>query len=293
MTDDTEATARPATRAMLDHALAYAARGWHVFPCKPRGKTPITAHGVKDATDNLDQVRAWWTATPDANIGLATGGASSVIVIDIDGRDAEERYGLMLHTHGAPGTATCPDGASVRTGNGWHLYLAPPRGLTIRNSASKLAQGIDIRGDGGYVIAPPSVHPSGRRYTWRDPVPDTGLPALAGAWARMLMPKPPAAPKRRHTPAEPGAAGTPYGLAALTSECEAVAATGEGGRNHRLNEAAFNAGTLIAAGELDLAHAIDQLAAAADTAGLPPNEAEKTIASGLRAGRKKPRDRAA
>lgn len=278
---------------MLDDALAYAARGWHVFPCKPRGKTPITAHGVKDATDNLDQVRAWWTATPDANIGLATGGASGVIVIDIDGREAEERYGLMLLTHGAPGSPTCPDGASVRTGNGWHLYLTPPGGVAIRNSASKLAPGVDVRGDGGYVIAPPSVHPTGRRYMWRDPVPATGLPVLAGAWARMLMPKPPAAPKRRHTAAEPGAAGTPYGLAALAGECEAVAATGEGGRNHRLNEAAFNAGTLIAAGELDLAHAIDQLAAAADTAGLPTNEAEKTIASGLRAGRKKPRDRAA
>jgi hypothetical protein len=297
---------------MIDAALAYAARGWHVFPCRPRGKTPLTAHGVKDATDDLEQVSAWWTATPDANIGIATGQKSGLVVIDLDGEHAEDAYGLLVAEHGPPGggwqhrrrrgTLTRvhldgvgpTDGATVRTGSGWHLYLAVTTDrLTVRNSASKLAPGIDIRGDGGYVIAPPSVHPSGRRYVWRDPVPpDGGLPVLAPAWVRLLMPNPAVATKRRQAAADAAGGGTPYGLAALNGECDAVRTTGEGGRNHRLNEAAFAAGTLIASGDLEQDHAIDQLTAAAEDAGLPQREADKTIASGLKAGRRHPRDRA-
>lgn len=281
---------------MIEHALRYATHGWAVFPCQPRGKTPcghLAPHGVKDATTNTDQIHAWWDAEPQANIGLATGRESGVIVIDLDGDRAEDAYGRLLAAHGPPGEPWCTDGASVRTGSGWHLYLRPPKLVDIRNSASKIAPGIDIRGEGGYVIAPPSIHPTGRRYIWRDPIPDRGLPLLSPTWVRLLNP-----PTRTRTtrPSRRAAAdhdGTRYGLAALHGECNKVRGTAEGGRNHALNEAAFAAGTLIASGDLNAHHAIDELAAAAEDAGLPQREADKTIASGIRAGRAHPRDRAA
>lgn len=280
---------------MIDDAIAVARRGWAVFPCRPRDKRPLASlapHGVKDASRDLDQVAEWWEAEPQANIGLATGAASGLVVIDLDGARAEDAYARLLAAHGPPGDTRRPDGASARTGSGWHLYLALPPGLVVRNSASKVAPGVDVRGDGGYVIAPPSVHPSGGRYMWRDS-PDH-MPTLAPAWARILAPPDPARrPAARRPQAPRDGAGSPYATKALQAECDAVRAVGKGGRNHRLNEAAFNVGQLIAAGELDAAHAIAELAAAADDAGLGRTETDKTIASGLRAGRAHPRARAA
>lgn len=271
-------------------AHTYAAHGYRVFPCAPRGKRPLTEHGVNDATTNDEQITAWWTQTPDANIGIATGRDSNLIVIDIDGTDAADHYGRLILQHGPAGPPHATDGASVQTGRGWHLWFAHPPRVDLRNSASRLAPGIDIRANGGYVIAPPSIHPTGGRYQWVDPIPETGLPRLNPEWVRALItpPTPPArtarAPKRR----PPDADQDRYSAKALADECAAVANAPEGQRNHRLNEAAFNLGQLIAAGRLPET-AISDLAAAAETAGLTPRETDRTIASGLTAGRKHPR----
>jgi hypothetical protein len=146
-------------------ALKLAERGLATFPLKPRNKLPITKHGCLDATKDLDVVRAWWEGWPDCNIGLATGAKSGVWVLDIDGddgeaslRDLEQRMGSL------------PTTVEVITGGGGrHLFFKLPDfdgAPAIKNTAGKLGAGLDTRGDGGYVVAPPSIHPSGKAYAW-------------------------------------------------------------------------------------------------------------------------------
>ncbi|NLE75621.1 MAG: hypothetical protein GX605_02565, partial [Chloroflexi bacterium] len=142
---------------MLAAALAYAARGWAVFPCKPRGKEPLTPHGCKDATTDAARVRAWWAKWPRANVGIACG-PSGLVVLDVDG-DAGRASWAQLGQSGQTPTAT--------TGKGQHLYYQA-NGHHVGNSAGKLGPGLDVRGAGGYVVAPPSVHPSGAVYAWAD-----------------------------------------------------------------------------------------------------------------------------
>jgi hypothetical protein len=145
---------------MIKTALTLAARGLRVFPCSPRAKTPATVHGVKDATTNLDTIREWWQAVPDYNVAVATGSPSSIFVVDLDSLDAEaELRGLELK-HG-----NLPCSVEVITARGRHIYFKMPAS-SVRNSAGKIAPGIDVRGEGGYVLVPPSIHPSGRPYCW-------------------------------------------------------------------------------------------------------------------------------
>jgi hypothetical protein len=145
---------------MIHTALRLAARGLAVFPCKPRDKTPATAHGLKDATTDAGVIRQWWQQEPYFNIAVATGAVSRVFAVDIDGLDAEfELRKLEAENGELPATV-----ASI-TARGRHLFFSWPD-RPVRNSAGKVAPGIDIRGEGGYAIVPPSVHPSGRRYCW-------------------------------------------------------------------------------------------------------------------------------
>lgn len=138
----------------------YAANGIAVFPCEPAGKRPLTSHGFKDATTDLERVTAWWQAAPNANIGVPTGRLFDVIDIDGPpgyqslGRMREE--GLLPTTYGWAGT---PRG-------GMHAYIRP----TGDGNAANFRPGIDFRGIGGYVIAPPSAGPGERRYTWLEPL---------------------------------------------------------------------------------------------------------------------------
>ena len=140
-------------------AIALAKTGMAILPCKPRDKIPLTAHGVKDATTDAATIDAWWQGCPEANIGIACGAASGVFVLDIDGEDGEGTMRKIEAGHGV-----LPATVEVITGNGRHCYfrLEDP----IGNSVGRIGLGIDTRGDGGYVLAPPSVHPSGRRYEW-------------------------------------------------------------------------------------------------------------------------------
>ena len=139
-------------------ALALARRGIAVFPCRPRGKEPATPNGCKDATTGAELILHWWQQTRDANIGVATGARSHCFVLDVDGSDGERELRELEAKYGP-----LPATVEAITARGRHLYFNWPS-QPVRNSAGKVGAGLDIRGDGGYVLAPPSVHPSGRLY---------------------------------------------------------------------------------------------------------------------------------
>jgi hypothetical protein len=145
---------------MLRAAITLARKGIAVFPCGPQSKRPATEHGCKDATTDLEIIRQWWGAEPQANIGIACGTVSGIFVVDIDGADAEMAIRALEAEH-----SPLPSTVEVCTANGRHLYFEMPN-VPLRNSAGKLAKGIDVRADGGYALAPPSVHPSGKLYIW-------------------------------------------------------------------------------------------------------------------------------
>lgn len=154
-------------------ALWYAAQSIPVFPLQPGSKVPATHHGLRDGTTDPERIRTWWGATPDANIGLACGHIFDVI--DIDGPTGVKSWCALADMPPIIGQVSTP-----RPG-GTHLYI-PPIGLP--NSASQIAPGIDGRGRGGYVVAPPSVLIEGRpsvkhagTYTWRVPLDLTAVAA--------------------------------------------------------------------------------------------------------------------
>jgi hypothetical protein len=142
-------------------ALALAARGLRVLPCWERSKNPITDHGLKEATSNQHKIAGWWCKR-DFNVAIATGPGSGIWVLDVDGDEGEATLRRLEAEHGA-----LPPTIEAITGKGRHLYFRWPAGTEIRNSQVRDdIPGLDVRGDGGYVLAPPSIHPSGRAYCW-------------------------------------------------------------------------------------------------------------------------------
>jgi hypothetical protein len=152
-----------ATTIMMRAALAYAQPfEFAAFPVAPHSKIPASEHGCLDATRDRDRIREWWKGRPDANIGIATGDGFVVLDVDFDGGGAESLAALEAQHEPLPHAPT------VETpGPGLHIYLRVPRSIEIRNSAGVLGRGLDIRGRGGYVVAPPSIHPNGGRYVWK------------------------------------------------------------------------------------------------------------------------------
>lgn len=151
--------------SMYDAAIEYAKKGFAVFPLKYRDKVPLTRNGCKDATTDAAQIKAWWQKYPNANIGLATGSVSqNVFVIDLDidedcGIDGYHSLEDWQREHG-----DFPETWTAITGRGgYHLYY---RGNGKIKNRAGIIDGVDIRGNGGYVVAPPSIHKNGRRYEW-------------------------------------------------------------------------------------------------------------------------------
>jgi hypothetical protein len=176
--------------------------------------------------------------------------------------------------------------AWVRTGSGgWHAYLRQPDGQRVPNSVGRLGPGLDVRADGGTIVAPPSLHATGGRYGWLKP----GLePPPAPEWLIRLALPPPPPPVPPLTELARQVTGR-YAEAAIRREAEAVAAAPAGTRNHRLNIAAYRLGRLVAGGVADEASARQALLASAALAGLPRDESAGTVRSGMRAGMRSPR----
>lgn len=165
--------------AIARAAMDYRAAGWSVVPLRPHDKRPLVDwERFQHERASPAAIAEWYKRWPDANVGVVTGEISNLVVLDIDPHHGGEDSAGRLERQFAPFPATIE---ATTGGGGRHLYFAHPGGL-VRNRAS-LTQGIDIRGDGGYVVAPPSVHPSGRSYAWRPGrSPAEMTPAVLPRW---------------------------------------------------------------------------------------------------------------
>jgi Bifunctional DNA primase/polymerase, N-terminal len=283
---------------LLAEALAAAAAGIPVVPlhtplgpdrctcnraCDSIGKHPRLMHGLRDASTDTEQVAQWWKMWPAANVGLCTGVVMDVV--DIDTTEGLQALLDLLGDQGLPGPA-------VATGSGgWHAWVAPT-GLGNRVG---VLPGVDWRGRGGYVVAPPSLHASGHRYRWSRPRTTT-LPACPDPLRRLVE-----GPELQLHLGEDVAVHTPsrYAEAAVAGEvAKVLAAQGPrtdqgqqlpGNRNDTLNRSAYALGRLVGAGLLTRRAAEVALGQAAREIGLGAVEAARTVHSGLTAGTRNPR----
>lgn len=280
-------------------AMRYAERlGWHVFPLVAREKTPATPNGFKDATNDPELVRALWGEV-EFNVGLATGPASGVFVLDVDGGEVKgggipgpEALALLEEAHGS-----LPPTMRVNTGNGWHLYWRWPADRPLRNRARIRVNGertgLDVRAEGGYVVLPPSVHPSGLRY--RVVEGDPRELAEAPAWLLDLLdpPVPVKAPAPQAAPspvdAQPSSDTEAYGRAALRTAVERIHGAAEGDRHGALYREAAALGELVAGGVLDAGTVEAALVAAGLAVGKGHAEVARTVRQGMEKGTQQPR----
>lgn len=271
---------------MLDAALDYAARGWPVFPLRPAAKTPATKNGFKAATLDPDVITRWWTERPALNVGISTGPAH-LLVVDLDykpddGVNGFANWCALLDELGA-------DTGFTRTtwtpSGGMHFTYTLDAGWCIGNSAGKLGPGIDVRAEGGYIVAPPSTTAAGV-YELDENYPTDPVPAPA--WlVDKLKPQPaPAVTTWQHTS---GDGSTRYGRAALERELGQLALAANGTRNDALVRSSFRLGQLVAGGQLDPGEVSGALLVVALRIGLTETEAQATIESGFAAGLLKPK----
>jgi hypothetical protein len=272
-----QAQATPPT--VFEAALDYARCGIPVFPCNPIDKKPLTANGFKDATRDETQILAWWQQYPNAMIGVPMGPASGMWATDLDVDPARKVDGKStLDQLIAQRGALPPTWMTITPRGGRHLIWIWDPNIEIRNSVGKVGPGIDVRGNGGYVIWPPSRNATGGTYQWEPGGPQTA--ALAPPWLIVLA-------KAKKASA--------YAKAALDRECKNVASAQPGTRNSTLNTAAFNLFQLVAGGVLDEQEVRDRLFEAAEVCRLVADDGAQqawaTIDSGAAAGRQQPRTR--
>ncbi len=223
----------------LNEALRYAGRGWHVLPlhtpegagcscgkadCASAGKHPRTKDGLASATTDPAKIQEWWRRWPQANVGIRTGEISGLAALDIDGEDGKGSLQRLQAEHGPlPATLRALTGRADSEGKrkGCHYFFEMPEGVALRNSAGVAGKGLDVRGDGGYVVAAPSKHASGLAYQWLKK--DAPLAAMPN-WLLELLAKPKLASAAATRPS-----------AALAAEESTFA---EGGRNASLTSLA-------------------------------------------------------
>ena len=155
------------SNVFLNEALELASRGWRVFPLKPKSKVPIMEEWQNKATTNVEQIIQWWTKWPHANVGIATGADSNLVVLDVDVKDGKCGDESLAELERQWGELPTTIEVLTRIPGGRHIYFSYPNNAEVPSSVEKLAPGLDIRGKGGYVVAPPSFHPdTGGTYEW-------------------------------------------------------------------------------------------------------------------------------
>ncbi|MFE5603878.1 bifunctional DNA primase/polymerase [Streptomyces coelicoflavus] len=295
-----------AQAGLLRAALSAAEQGRHVFPLRP-GSKPPALHGEKSctrtgecesghvkweqrATTDTDRIRAAWSRAP-FNVGIATG-PSGLVVVDLD--VPKDKSSSDAPDGAATFTALCeraghavPDTYRVRTASGGeHLYFTSPPSLKLGNTAGTVADSVDTRAWGGYVVAAGSTTPAGSYEALCGPEA-----AVLPAWLQaILQPAParPVGPLRL-----PVVDGSRAALAALESECAVVAAAPEGLRNATLNRCAFKVGRFVAWGELPRQTVEEAFQGEGEAVGLTAAECRTTIRSALDSSIRKARPREA
>lgn len=283
---------QPEQDPMLSVALAYSQQGWPVFPVRSGeeydedtgeiygAKTPLISNGLRGATLTERIVREFWKRNPGAAIGVPTGSKVDAWVLDVDNKpggangfdwlhEMEAEHGPLPHTK----RVTTPNG-------GLHIFFRYVAGTRNRGA---MGAGVDVRSEGGYVVAAGSVMADGRAYAWED---ESAPIAEAPAWLLELV-----LPRHVETPADyrPYTGGNSvYVDRAVDGELSELASTPHGGRNNKLNDAAFALGQFVGAGALSEGEARDQLEAIASQW---PNFplSRRTITNGLTAGMRSPR----
>ena len=274
-------------------ALRYAARGWPVFPLRPRGKEPLTEHGVKDATCDTATIVAWWRRWPDANVGIATGAPSGLVVLDVDEPKGGAHTLAVLEAGHAPALITL----EAETGAGCHLYFRADQaarfGCSAKHLQDRYGPGLDLRGTGGYMVAPPSLHPSGRHYRWCQGSRLAELPTWLEAELLHKSEPPRSAPRREQVvtavPSNPDTFGA-YWRTILNGWLVDLSRAPQGTRNDTLNRASYRLGQVVAIGAPE--ELIGEFLTKAGLAiGLTPAEVTRTVRSGLEGGRREPDQR--
>lgn len=250
--------------------LAY--KGWAVFPVDAESKVPLVKDWPNVASTDAKQVHQWWRKFPNASIGYATG---ILTVVEIDGEEGLASMNALRAVNPWPPTL------SSMSGRGLHFFYASPE--PIRNCVGLsqdgkrgLGKGIDVRGQGGFVVLPPSRHSNGRVYRWVQKVAPVCMPE----WMTERLRSPTVEPG---PPVEISDA-TRYVQTALEQELASIRDAPEGALNHAVNRAAFALGRFVASGELDDEEVYDALVREAEAAGHPSLGAQKTVRSGLNGG---------
>ena len=281
-------------------ALWYAKYNWHVFPCLPNGKQPLTEHGYKDASIDPDVIAAWWEKWPEANIGLACS-LSQIIALDGDPHHYDEHSRELIATL----REEFPASSQSTPTNGIHLLYTMPDGLKLSNSPGNLPPGIDVRANGYILLAPSTVTYKGDdavakgvedgftgNYRWLDR-PDQSVPQpLPAHIVELLKPKQATRSNGYHNGnghhAETGK-DFRYARIALERELDALAKAPVGTRNEQLNKSAFSLGQLVSGGVLVESEVVEKLESVAQAIGLEDGEIKRTIDSGLGKGKESPR----
>jgi predicted P-loop ATPase len=307
---------------LLEHARAYAARGWPVLPlhaiaggrctcgrpsgkgpdeCGSPGKHPRTARGLTEASTDVDDLDQWWGRWPSASIAIRTGPApagAGIWVLDLDaGTDAHARVNAAAVVAGDPAGSTWATLTARTGGGGLHaifrlspadVALLGELGLTLPTRNGIGGKGLDVRADGGYIVAPPSVHESGRSYAWqeqRDVIP-------APRWLLQLVGKP-LEQRKSYTPpprreAAPEDSRRKFGEAVLRNACAKVAAASDGTRHAELLRQAKTVGGYIVSAAIPYPAALDALCTAGESTGKGPKECRRTTIDGLTYGMERP-----
>lgn len=174
---------------LKEYALHYADMGLAVFPLKPNSKKPATVNGCKAATKDKGQITAWWDKQPDYNIGIATGSISGgLVVIDLDRDEDKGIDGYTVIKKWQQEHGNLPETAMSITGRGGYHYLY--RDTAQWQNRVNLYDGVDIRGEGGYIVAPPSIHPNGHQYEWEQEPLVYGITPVDRLVVNFLVPLP-------------------------------------------------------------------------------------------------------
>lgn len=245
------------TRNFFDIAMFYVEHNIKIFPVKRQDKMPLCAGGFKSATADISQLQEWNRKFPDCNIGIPTGHINGIFVVDVDGEEGFKSLAQLEQQHSKLIAPT------VITGKGKHLYFKMPVNTDIKSSVSKIANHIDIRANGGYVVAPPSIHENGHCYTWENFVSNQDFPE-APSWIISLI------------------TNTEKQLLPVSGVLEEISNAPQGQRNDTLYKRSISVIARAKKEFLDMNEVKENIVSAGMQSGLSRKESSKTFENALK-----------